>query len=234
MAESPWEVGVCRDQYGLTPVETLDRAGILAHRVIGAHSLILTDGDVARLAAAADYTAVACLGCYLKLAMGCTPVPRLMRAGVNVALGTDSAATNNNLNLWEEIQLNATLHGFLAQDPALVPGDAALRMATLGGARALGASKELGTVEPGKKADLIVLDLERPHLYPREGALIGNLTHSANGSEVRDVIIDGRVIMRDRSIVSFDEGEVLRQAAAIVRRRRTAVGLPEAYRHRRP
>src|SRR5450432_162274 len=81
VAESPWEVGVCRDQYGLTPVETLDRAGILAHRVIGAHSLILTDGDVARLAAADGYTAVACLGCYLKLAMGCTPVPRLMAAG---------------------------------------------------------------------------------------------------------------------------------------------------------
>ena len=229
VAESAWEVGVCQDRYGLTPVQTLERTGILEHRVLGAHSLILTDHDI-EILAGARYSAVACLGCYLKLAMGVTPVPRLLRAGVNVALGTDGAATNNNLNMWDEIHLNATLHGFLAQDPTMIPGDSALRMATVGGARALGLEKELGVIAPGWKADLIVLDLGRAHLAPREGALIGNLTYSANGSEVRDVLVDGRAIMLDQRMVAFDETEVLREAEAIVRRRRASVGLPHQYR----
>jgi 5-methylthioadenosine/S-adenosylhomocysteine deaminase len=229
VAESRAEVDFCRDKYGLTPVEALRRAGILDHRVIGAHSLILTEADIAILAGV-TYTAAACLGCYVKLAMDVTPAPRLLRAGVNVALGTDGAATNNNLNMWEEIQLNATLHGFIARDATIMPGDAAIRMATVGGARALGLEQDLGTLEAGKKADVIVLDLRKPHLCPDEGALIGNLSYSANGSEVRDVLVDGRALMLDTRIVAFDENEVLREVEAIVRRRRAAVGLPFQYR----
>jgi 5-methylthioadenosine/S-adenosylhomocysteine deaminase len=229
VAESQGEVDFCRDRYGLTPVETLRRAKILDHRVIGAHSLMLTEGDIAILAGV-NYTAAACLGCYIKLAMDPTPVPRLLGAGVNVALGTDGAATNNNLNMWDEIHLNATLHGFIARDATLVPGDAAIRMATVGGARALGLEHDLGTLQAGKKADLIVLDLRKPHLCPAEGALIGNLSYSANGSEVRDVLVDGRALMLDTRIVAFDESEVLREAEAIVRRRRASVGLPFQYR----
>ena len=227
-AESPLEVEFCRREYGATPVETLERAGVLERRVIGAHSVQLSDGDLGILAKA-SYTAVACVGCYIKLATPLTPVPRLLEAGVNVALGTDSAATNNNLNMWDEVHLNATLHGFLARDPTLLPGDTALRLATVGGAIALGMEHEIGTIEPGKRADIIVLDIGMPHLTPYEGALTANLIHSAGGSEVRDVLVNGRILMRDRHIVTFDEAEVLENARAIVRRRRSSVGLPLRY-----
>ncbi len=228
VAESPREVDFCRAEYGATPVGVLERAGVLNRCVIGAHSVFLSDDDL-RILSGARYSAVSCLGCYMKIAMDVTPVPRLLKSGINVALGTDGAPTNNNLNLWDEIHLNATLHGFLARDPGLLPGDAAIRLATVGGAKALGMEHELGTVEPQKRADLIVIDLRRPHLFPQEGALIGNLVHSASGNEVRDVMVDGRILMRDGQITSFDEIEVLRQAQAIVRRHRAAVGLPQRF-----
>jgi 5-methylthioadenosine/S-adenosylhomocysteine deaminase len=228
VAESQWEVDVCRQKYDCTPVEALERSGLLAHRVIGAHSVLLTDRDI-EILCRYRYTAAACLGAYLKLAVDPTPVARLLNAGINVALGTDSAGTNNNLNLWDEVHLAATLPAFLARDASLVPGDSALRMATIGGARALGLERDLGTLEPGKKADVLVVDVQRPHLYPQEGVLMGNLTYCASGHEVRDVLVDGRVLLRDFRIVAFDEGEVLRQAEAIIRQRRLAVGLPQRY-----
>jgi 5-methylthioadenosine/S-adenosylhomocysteine deaminase len=228
VAECQWEVDICQEKYGLTPVGVLQQSGILERRVIGAHNLILTDEDI-KILSTANFTAAACLGGYIKLAIPVTPVPQLLRAGVNVALGTDGAVTNNNLNMWEEIHLNATLHGFIARDASLVPGDMALRMATVAGAKALGLEKELGTIEPGKKADLIVLDLRQPHLYPLEGALVANLVQSASGFEVRDVLVDGRVLMRNSEIIAFDESEILRQAEARVRRLRAEVGLPRQY-----
>jgi len=228
VAESAREVEFCRAQYQASPVELLSRTGALERRVIGAHSVYLSDSDL-RTLAASRYTAAACLGCYLKLATDITPVPRLLAAGVNVALGTDSAATNNNLSIWDEINLNATVHGWQARDPTLMPGDTALRLATVGGAIALGLEHELGTIEAEKRADLIVVESHAPHLLPVEGALIANLIHSAAGLEVRDVLVDGRILMRDRRITSFDEATVLEAARATVRRRRSGVGLPQRY-----
>jgi 5-methylthioadenosine/S-adenosylhomocysteine deaminase len=228
VAESTREVDFCQAEYGASPIELLSRIGALERRVIGAHSIYLSDSDI-QILSRSRFSAAACLGCYLKLATDITPVPRLLAAGVNVALGTDSGATNNNLNIWDEIHLNATLHGFQDRDPTLVPGDTALRLATVGGAIALGLEQELGTIEPGKRADIIVVEIDAPHLTPAEGALVANLTHSATGHEVRDVLVDGRVLMRQRRIVSFDEGAVLEAARAMVRRRRSVVGLPQRY-----
>jgi 5-methylthioadenosine/S-adenosylhomocysteine deaminase len=231
VAESEWEVGIVRERYDLTPVQTIERAGILERRVIGAHSIYLTDEDISILSQA-DYTAAACIGGYMKVAGDHTPIPQLLAAGVNVGLGTDSTQTNNNLNLWEEIHLNATLHGYLERDASLIPDQLALHMATVGGAKALGLEDELGTIEAGKLADIIVIDLQKPHLKPMEGVLLGNLAYSASGHEVRDVIVDGRVLMRNWEIVSFDEGQVLDQADRRVRDLREAVGLP--FRFHRP
>lgn len=231
VSESQWELDVCRERYGLTPVQTLEKAGIFGRRVIGAHNLYLTDEDIAILARA-NYTAASCIGSYIKLASEITPVPKLLAAGVNVGLGTDSAATNNNLNLWEEIYLTATLHGYLARDASVIPRDTALYMATAWGAKALGWEGELGTLEPGKKADLIIVDLNKPSLHPLEGsALLGNLQYATTGLEVRDVLVDGRILMRDGRIVAFDEAEVIRQVDQIVRGLRETVGLPESYSH---
>jgi 5-methylthioadenosine/S-adenosylhomocysteine deaminase len=228
VAESEWEVEICRQRYDLTPVEVIAKAGILERNVVGAHSLHLTDGDIAILSQA-HYSAAACIGAYTKLANVHTPVIRLLDGGVNVALGTDSAETNNNLNLWDEIYLNATLHGYTAKDASLISDELALRMATVGGAKALGMEDELGTLEPQKLADLIVIDLQKPHLKPSEGVLFGNLAYSASGHEVRDVLVNGRVLMREGRIVTFDEQEVLEMADTRVRALRQAVGLPERF-----
>jgi len=228
LAEGEMEVEYCAECYGLTPVEVAEKAGILNHRVIGAHSLHLTDADI-QILAGADYSAAACLGAYLKMGKTVTPVPKLLRAGVNVGMGTDSAETNNNLSLWDEIALNATLHGFLAQDQSLISAREALQMATVYGARALGMENQLGTLEVGKKADLIIVDMDRPHLHPWEGALIGNLVYAANGHDVRDVIIDGKLIMRDRVIETFNEGEIMERAEQSVRKLRERFGLPHRY-----
>lgn len=228
VAESEWEVEICRERYDLTPVEVIERAGILERRVIGAHSLHLTDGDLDILAGA-EFSAAACIGGYLKLANRITPVLRLRAAGVNVALGTDSAETNNNLNLWDEIHMNATVHGYLAQDASCITAEEALQMATVAGARALGMEGELGTLEVGKLADIITVDIQKPHMRPAEGVLLGNLVYSASGHEVQDVIVDGRILMRDREIISFDEGEVLARADQSVRKLREDVGLPARY-----
>jgi 5-methylthioadenosine/S-adenosylhomocysteine deaminase len=228
VAESQWEVDFCREHYQSTPVELLQKTGILQHRVIGAHSIILTDNDISILAQA-NYSAATCLNSYVKLATSATPVPKLIEAGVNVALGTDSAVTNNNLNMWDEIFLTATLHAFLAKDASLVPKDSALKMATVGGARALGWEHLAGTLEPGKKADVIVIDLDKAHLHPLEGILVGNLIYSMCGLEVRDVLVDGRILMRDSEIIAFNETEVIKQVDRTVRRLRKGVGLPERY-----
>jgi 5-methylthioadenosine/S-adenosylhomocysteine deaminase len=229
VAESEWERDFCRKTYGRTPVEALAHAGILDHRVIGAHSLFLTNEDIGILSEA-DYTAATCISSYIKLASQVTPVPRLASAGVNIGLGTDSALTNNNLNMWNEIYLTATLHGYLAQDAGLLPGDSVLRMATVGGAQGLGRETDLGTLEVGKKADIIIVDLEWPHLHPLVGAaLLGNLQYAATGLEVRDVLVDGRILMREGEIKTFNEQEVIDQVDNRVRQLRADVGLDKHF-----
>lgn len=228
VAESQHEVAYAKERYGCTPVQALHTAGILEHRVIGAHSIYLTEEDI-DLLAGARYSAASCPQSYLKLAIDLTPVPKLLAAGVNVALGTDSALTNNNLNLWEEIYLTASLHGFLAKDPSIIPPEAVIKMANQGGARALGLEHELGTLEVGKKADVIVLDENMPSLHPLQGVLINNLVYAASGHEVRDVIVNGRMLMRDRQLMTLDEAEIIRQAELCVRRLRRQVGLPTRF-----
>jgi 5-methylthioadenosine/S-adenosylhomocysteine deaminase len=228
IAEGKWEVDFCAEKYGLTPVEVIQKAGILEHIVIGAHSIYLTPKCIDILKGT-RYSAASCLGCYIKLGEKLTPIYTLLQAGINVTLGTDGAQTNNNLNLWDEIYLVSTLPGFLANDPGLISGERALQMATLGGAKALGMEKELGSLEPGKKADIIILDGHLPNLSPMEGVLIGNLTYSSSGHETRDVLVNGKILMKDRRIIAFDEGEIMRQVNLRVRRLREEVGLPLRY-----
>jgi 5-methylthioadenosine/S-adenosylhomocysteine deaminase len=228
VAESPYEFEYCKEHYGLTPVEVMQEAGILEHRVIGAHSVLLTDGDISILAGA-DYTAASCLQSYLKLATDITPVPKLKEAGVRIGLGTDSTLTNNNLNLWDELYITACLHGFLGKDPALISPEDVLRMVTVSGAEAIGLREELGTIEVGKRADLIIVELSSPNLHPYEGVLVNNLVYAANGNEVRDVMVDGTFLMRDREILTIDEARILSEVRQRVRELRKQGGLPERF-----
>jgi len=147
----------------------------------------------------------------MKLASGVAPVPDLLARGVAVGLGTDGCASNNNLDLFQEMDSAAKLHKVHRLDPTVMPSQTVLEMATLGGARVLGMEKEIGSLEAGKKADVIVLELNRPHLQPVYN-LVSQLVYSATGADVRDVIIDGKPVMENRRLLTLDEEEILAKA----------------------
>ena len=146
----------------------------------------------------------------MKLASGIAPVPEMLQAGIPVALGTDGAASNNNLDLLEEMRSCALLHKVNTMDPMTLPSYQALEMATVNGARALGLN-DVGRLKPGYKADLILVNLERPHLYPRHD-LYAHLVYAAQSSDIETVIINGQVVMENRRVLTINEAEILRQA----------------------
>jgi 5-methylthioadenosine/S-adenosylhomocysteine deaminase len=146
----------------------------------------------------------------MKLASGVAPIPELLARGVAVGLGTDGCASNNNLDLFQEMDSAAKLDKIFRLDPTVMPSNVVLEMATLGGAKVLGLEREIGSLEVGKKADIIILDLHRPHLQPIYN-IVSNLVYSAAGADVRDVIIDGKLVMQDRKLLTIDEEKVLQK-----------------------
>jgi 5-methylthioadenosine/S-adenosylhomocysteine deaminase len=152
----------------------------------------------------------------MKLASGVAPVPGLLERGVNVALGTDGCASNNDLDLFGEMNSCAKLHKVMTLDPTVLPAGAVLGMATRGGARALGLDGKVGELTPGLWADIIVVDFHRPHLTPvYEPA--SHLVYAARGADVRHSIIHGSLVMEDRRLLTLDVEEVMDHARAIAR-----------------
>jgi 5-methylthioadenosine/S-adenosylhomocysteine deaminase len=139
----------------------------------------------------------------MKLASGIAPVPQLLAAGVCVGIGTDGAASNNNLDLFLEMDTVAKLHKVQCLDPTVLDAATVLRMATIDGARALGLGERIGSLEPGKQADVIVLDTRQPHLVPMYHP-VSQLVYAARGSDVAAVVIDGRIVMENGRILTFD------------------------------
>ncbi len=210
LAETAAEVADSLRIYGLTPVAHMESLGLFKHHVIAAHCVHLTDQDIAILAR--NRVGVAHNPeSNMKLASGVAPVPQLLEAGVAVALGTDGASSNNNLDMMQEMRSCALLHKVTSMDPTVLPAYQALEMATINGARALRMEDKIGTLESGKKADLILVRMDGAHCIPRYD-LIANLVYSAHASDVDTVIIDGQIIMHNRIIRVFDEEEVLAKA----------------------
>ncbi|WP_030927108.1 amidohydrolase [Streptomyces sp. NRRL S-646] len=206
-AENPTEVATVEVRHGKRPVELLDSLGVLGPDVLLAHAVDLTGPEIATLARTG--TSVAhCPVSNLKLGCGIAPVPRLLSAGVTVGLGTDGAVSSNTLDLLAVVRQAALVHK-AGGDPTTVGAEQAVRMATIEGARALGLDVHLGSLEPGKRADLIVLELDRPHLTPRHDVW-STLAYAAQSSDVRDTIVDGRILMRDRALTTLDEAAVLK------------------------
>lgn len=220
LSETAAEVATLRQRFGLTPVEHLEALGILAPNVLACHCVALTAEDIQRLKRY-DVKVSHNPESNMKLASGIAPVPQLLAAGVCVGLGTDGAASNNNLDLFLEMDTAAKLHKVQRLDPTVLDADTVLRMATMDGARALGLSDRIGSIEPGKKADLIVIDTNRPHLVPMYHP-VSHLVYAAKGSDVTTVIINGRVVMEGGRILTFDVeqamSDVNRIAALIMSR----------------
>jgi 5-methylthioadenosine/S-adenosylhomocysteine deaminase len=212
LAETAWEVEDSLCRHGLSPVAYLDGLGVLGPTILAAHCVWLTEEDITILAER-DVAVAYNPSSNAKLASGVAPVPELLAAGVRVGLGTDSNLSNNNLDMFEEMRMGALVQKLQRRDATSMPCGQMLRMATMGSARALGLAEEIGSLEPGKKADIILVDLKAPHLRPLlrgpNSNVIEQLVYSANAADVRTTIVDGRVLMHNREVQTLDAEEVI-------------------------
>lgn len=207
ISESKKEVDDNFAQYGVSPVKHLENIGVFEIPTIAAHCVHLSDEDIDILAKN-RVSVVNNPGSNLKLGNGFARVEKLLEKGVNVALGTDGSSSNNNLNMFEEINLAATINKAVNNNPISIPAITALEMATKNGAKALQLDGEIGSIEVGKKADIIIIDFKQPHLYPRYN-IISSLAYSAQASDVETVIINGNIVMENHEIKNIDVEEVM-------------------------
>jgi 5-methylthioadenosine/S-adenosylhomocysteine deaminase len=209
-AETQSEARVCRETHRCSPVQYLDRLGLLDRRTLLVHSVWVDEADIRTIAGQRACVAH-CPESNMKLASGIAPVPDMLAAGVTVALGTDGCASNNDLDLWTEMDAAAKLHKVHRLDPTVMDADTVLRMATIEGARALGLDREIGSLEVGKQADLIVIDTLQPHLAPMYH-LRSHLVYAVHAADVRHVLIAGRPVVRDRQLLTIDRDALIREA----------------------
>ena len=210
LSESADEQKTVQERYKKTPTEHLRDLGVLRKGLLGAHGIWLSAGDRAILKQE-DVGVAHCPQSNMKISSGPAPVREMLAEGMRLGLGTDGAASNNDLDMFEEMLTAALLAKHVTGDPTVAPAAAVLEMATLGGARALGMEDRLGSLEPGKRADLIVVDLSAPRLHPLYDP-VSHLVYAAKGADVRHVVVEGRVVMRDRKITTLDEAAVLADA----------------------
>ncbi|ACI19265.1 amidohydrolase [Dictyoglomus thermophilum] len=209
LSETYLEVENIKNMYGLTPIRLMDRVGLFNVPVLAAHCVFVDDEEIEILSEKGVGVAHNPQS-NLKLASGVAPVKKMLEKGVKVGLGTDGPASNNNLDMWEEIRLVATLHKGVERDPICVPARDALIMATKNGMEILGFENS-GIIKEGYKADLILVDVNKPHFYPRHN-LVSHLVYSASSSDVDTVIVDGRILMEKRELKTLDEEKIMYEA----------------------
>jgi 5-methylthioadenosine/S-adenosylhomocysteine deaminase len=198
-------------KHGMSPVAYLDSLGFLGPDVVAAHCVWFDEKDIA-LAASRGVGCVHNPSSNMMLASGTAPVPDMLRAGLRLGLGTDGpAGSNNDLNMMEEIDLAAKLQKVTRLDPRAISAEQALEMATIGGARALHMESEIGSLEAGKKADLILLRTDAPHAVPMYDA-VSQVAYALKASDVETVIVSGRILMQDRRVQTLNEPEIVAKA----------------------
>jgi 5-methylthioadenosine/S-adenosylhomocysteine deaminase len=216
LAETQTEVQDIQQRYNATPVQHLENLDFLEPRVFAAHVVWPNKSEIA-LMAQRGVGVIHNPESNLKLASGFAPVPAMLRAGIKVGLGTDGAASNNDLDMWEAIRLTALIHKGTTLDPTVLPAKTVLRMATLGGAEALGLANKIGAIKEGLQADLIQVDLTSAHLTPVYD-VISHLVYAAKAQDVDTVIVDGKVIMSGRRVLTVDTEQIRREAIRIGKR----------------
>ncbi|NLO89589.1 MAG: amidohydrolase [Clostridia bacterium] len=208
LAETKKEVEDIYKLYGKSPVEVYEEAGVLDLHVLAAHCVHMTSRDMEILKNHGVFV-VHNPQSNLKLGSGIAPVPEMLKKGIPVALGTDGAASNNNLDIFEEMRTAALLHKGVNLNPTLVTASEALKMATIWGAEALGL-KNVGKIEPGKKADIVLLDFNSPHLQPKIDH-VAHIVYSAGSADVDTVIVDGKIIMKNGKVLTLDEEKIYQE-----------------------
>ena len=216
LSESKTELENCKKDYGCTPIALANRAGLFDHPFVAAHCVQVNDEDL-ELMKEKNVSVVTCPASNMKLGNGFAPVPKMLEKGINVCLGTDGAASNNSLNLVHEMSLVALVHKGTQESPLPVSANEVFRFVTVNAAKALGLEKEIGSIEEGKKADLVLWDLNRSSFWPVNNP-ISAFSYSANGTEAVTVIIDGELTMEDGTVLTLDEEKIFAETKSIMER----------------
>jgi 5-methylthioadenosine/S-adenosylhomocysteine deaminase len=227
LAEDRAEVERVRERTGKTSIRYLEELGVLGDRILAAHVVWPTAEEI-ELLARRGVGVAHCPQSNMKIAAGVAPVPAMIAAGVAVGLGTDGAGSNNDLDLWQEVDTAAKLHKLVAGDPTVLDARQALAMATIEGARALDLEGEIGSLEVGKRADLIVVSTRGFHQRPQPPAAnpYSLLVYATKSSDVETVLVDGRVVVREGRVLTLDADEVVARADAL----RAAIDAPATER----
>jgi len=210
LSEVQEDVRYAKKQFGRMPAEFMDQVGLVGPNVVFAHGVWLTEKEW-QILARKEASVAHCPSSNMKLASGIAKVPEMMQAGVNVGLGCDGGPSNNCYDLVREMKAASLLQKARLLDPLVMRAELVLEMATIKGAKALGLQKEIGSIEVGKKADLILISIRKPHLTPAFNP-VSHLVYTAQGSDVETVIIDGEIVMENRIVKTLNEEEIIRNA----------------------
>ena len=197
-------------EFGKSPAEFMNEVGLVDSNVVYAHGVWLTEPEW-NILAKKGATVAHCPSSNMKLASGIAKIPEMIRGGVNVGLGCDGGPSNNSYDMIREMKLASLAQKARLLDPLALTAETVLEMATINGAKALGLEQELGSIELGKKADVVLVSLKKPHLTPSFNP-VSHLVYAAEGSDVDTVIIDGKIVMENRIVKTFDEEDVLKEA----------------------
>jgi 5-methylthioadenosine/S-adenosylhomocysteine deaminase len=222
LAETEDELRIAREKYQSTPTGYLESIGFWGQRTLAAHGVWVNDTDIEILkkrGIGVSHNPES----NMKLASGVAPVPKYLKAGVALGLGTDGAASNNDLDMFEAMRQASFLAKLTTKDPTAVPAQTALDMATIGGARALGMAGEIGSLEPGKRADVITVSMSAPRQTPMYDP-VSHLVYVTRGDDVRTTIVNGRILMKDRQVRTLNPTSVIADANRLAEKVREAVG----------
>jgi len=210
LAETQFEVSEAQKHYGKTPVEYLESIGLLSERLFVAHCIWVSDKEI-ELLAKRKVGISHCIESNMKLASGFAPVPKLLKAGVKVGFGTDGAASNNDLSILGEMSTAAKVHKAISGDPTVVDSKTTLLMATRYGADILGLGEKVGSIKHSKKADIVIANLNQPHLIPLYD-IYSHITYCLRPSDIETVMVNGRIIVDNGRLTTVDEEEIIEKA----------------------
>ena len=222
VSETQKEINDVSEEKGLRPFEYLDKIGLLGPDVVAAHSVWLSDEEIEIIRK--NDVKVSHNPCSnMKLASGIAPISKLLENDICVSIGTDGASSNNNLDLIEELKTASLLQKVSTLDPKVLNSDEAISMGTIKGAEALGLDSEIGSIEVGKKADIILIDTNSANMVPDSSSLSSNIIYSANGSNVDTTICNGKVLMENKKLTVLDEDEIYAKARQAIKELKEAI-----------
>jgi 5-methylthioadenosine/S-adenosylhomocysteine deaminase len=214
LAETKTEAEQIQEQHGATPVRYLESLGLLDEDTICVHCVWLEDNEIEILGKSGAKVST-CPQSNMKLGSGIAPLKKILDSGISVGLGTDGCASNNRLDMFSEMDICAKLHKVKDLDPTALPAKSVLEMATIGGANVLGLENKIGSLTPGKQADIILLDLKKPHLQPFYHSDL--LVYGASGADVDTAIIAGKIVMQDRKVLTFDVDQAMAEVRKLAK-----------------